>query len=192
MAVRRWLDDHLLYHYWRQQEEEHRWSQWREYCRHPICHMTLTPCFFWSPYGDDTLFTICMEVGERRLHRTNEGNHEVPSIFWLHKDYIVASQDQQLQIYHKWRERQCKLNNITSHFQPCSPYTLHKDGIGDCFYELSRMAHFVWMIAWRLEFLIGVEAPNIYHLSCLKEANGYHITLSMYLPLLHDESYLVY
>lgn len=118
--------------------------------------------------------------------------HEVPSIFWLHEDYIIAAQDQQLQIYHKWRERQCKLNNITSHFHPCSPYTLHKEGIGDCFYEIPRMAHFVWMIAWRFYFLIGVEAPNIYHLSCLREANGKLITLSIYLPFLHDVSCLVH
>ena len=54
------------------------------------------------------------------------------------------------------------------------------------------MAQFVWMIAWRLEFIIGVEGPNIYHLSYLKEAIGQHITLSIYLPLFHDESYLVY
>ena len=54
------------------------------------------------------------------------------------------------------------------------------------------MNHFVWMIAWRLEFLIGIEVPNIYHLSCLEEANGQHVTFSIYLPLLHDDIYLVY
>ena len=54
------------------------------------------------------------------------------------------------------------------------------------------MAHFVWMIAWILKFLIGDEAPNIYHLSCIEETNGQHITFSTYLPLLHNESYLVY
>jgi len=54
------------------------------------------------------------------------------------------------------------------------------------------MAHFVWLIAWRLKFLMGVEVPNIYHLSCLEKANGQHMTLFMYLPLLHDDSYLVH
>ena len=126
MATRNWLEGHLTYHNFRQQEEEQCWSQLRGYCHHSRSHMTLIPCFFWSPYGDDTLFTICMKDWERRLPRTNEWDHEILSIFWLHEDYIIAAQDQQLQIYHKWRERQCKLNNCISHFQPCSPYTLQK------------------------------------------------------------------
>ena len=133
-----------------------------------------------------------MEDWARRLPRTNEGNHEVPSIFWLHEDYIVAVRDQKLQIYYIWRERQRKLNNITSHFQPCNPYTFHKEGIGDCFYELQRMAHFFWMIAWRLECLMGVESPIIYHISCLENTNEQHMILSMYLLLLHDDNYLGY
>ena len=133
-----------------------------------------------------------MEDWARRLTVIHEGDHEVPSLFWLHEDYIVAAQDQQLQIYHKWRETQRNLNNITSHFQPCNPYTLHKEGIGDYIYELPRMAQFVWMIAWRLEFLMGVEAPNIYHLSYLEKANGQNMIISMYLPLLHDDNYLVH
>ena len=116
MAVRRWWDGHLLYYVLRQQEEEQCWSQWRDYCHHPIYQMTLSPCFFWSTYGDDNLFTICMEYWARRVPRVNKGNHEVPSIFWLHEDYIIAAQDQQLHINNKWRERQRTLNIITSHF----------------------------------------------------------------------------
>ena len=39
---------------------------------------------------------------------------------------------------------------------------------------------------------MGIGAPNIYHPSCLEETNGQHINFSIYLPLLRDESYLVY
>ena len=54
------------------------------------------------------------------------------------------------------------------------------------------MEHFVWMIEWRLDFFSGDEAPHIYHIACLEEANGKNITISIYLPLLHDGRYLVY
>ena len=156
------------------------------------CYIIHSPFFFWSLYGDGNLFTICGRDWARKIPRTKEWDHEIPKTFWLPKDYIIEAKDHQIHIYHKWRERHHELNNLISHFQPCSPYTLQKKGIGDCFYELPRMAHFFWMIAWRLEFLIAIEAPNIYHLSCLKEANGKHMTLSKYLPLFHDKSYLVY
>ena len=39
---------------------------------------------------------------------------------------------------------------------------------------------------------MGDESPTIYHLSCLEKTNGLHMFLSMYLPLLHDDSYLGY
>ena len=45
-ATRRWWDGHLLYYVLRQQEEEQCWSQWRDYCHHPIYHMKFSPCFF--------------------------------------------------------------------------------------------------------------------------------------------------
>ena len=44
--------------------------------------------------GDDTPFTICMKDWARKPPRTNEWDHEIPSIFWLHEDYIIAAQDQ--------------------------------------------------------------------------------------------------
>ena len=93
MAAKRWLDGHSSYHVWRKQEEEQRWSDLKDYCHHPTCNMTLIPCFFWSPYGDDTLFTLCMKDWARRLPRTNEWNHEIQNIFCLHEDYIIAAQD---------------------------------------------------------------------------------------------------
>ena len=116
MAASKWLDDHLSYHVLKHLDEEKRWYHLRGYCHHPLCHVTLSPYLFWSPYGDDTLFTICGVDWAREVPRTKEWDHEIPSIFWLHEDYIIASEDQKLKIYHKWRERQCKLNNLTSHF----------------------------------------------------------------------------
>ena len=54
------------------------------------------------------------------------------------------------------------------------------------------MTHIVWMITWRLKFLVRVEAPTFHHLSCLEKTFGHDMFLSMYLPLLHDDSYLGY
>jgi len=45
-------------------------------------------------------------------------------------------------------------------------------GINDYFYELSIMDPFIWMIAWRVKALEGVEVPYIYNLSCLEKTNG--------------------
>ena len=59
------------------------------------------------------------------------------------------------------------------------------------FYELPRVIHFVWMIAWGLELLIWVKLPNIFHLSCLKKAISQYLFLPMDLPFLHDEIHLV-
>ena len=60
-------------------------------------------------------------------------------------------------------------------------------------YELPfwRVIHFVWMIAWGLELLMGVKVPNIFQIPCLKKASRQHVVASMDIPLLHDESQLV-
>ena len=64
----------------------------------------------------------------------------------------------------------------------------------ELFYELPcwKVIHFIWMIAWRWESLIGNEIPYAYHYSYLEEAiekqEGFHIDL----PLSHNEGYWVY
>ena len=52
------------------------------------------------------------------------------------------------------------------------------------------MIHFVSMIDWVLELLMGIKFPNSFHISCLKNASRQHIVTSMDIPLLHDESHL--
>ena len=80
--------------------------------------------------------------------------------------YVISAQDQkQPHTYHKWREKQLGWKNIIS---PCSPNTLHEPGVEDSFDELHRMDHFIWMITWVWEFLIGNEIPYACHNSYLE------------------------
>ena len=72
------------------------------------------------------------------------------------------------------------------------PNTLHKPGVKDFLDELPRMAHFIWMIAWVWEYLIGNEIPYVFHHSYLEEAIGKQECFHIYLPFSHDESHLVY
>ena len=73
----------------------------------------------------------------------------------------ISSQDQQQpHTYHKWREKPLEWKNLIS---PCSPNTLHTLGVEDSLDELPRMAHFIWMIAWVWESLIGHEIPYSFH-----------------------------
>ena len=82
----------------------------------------------------------------------------------------ISNQDQQQpHTYHKWREKKFVWENIIS---PCSPNTLHEPGIEDFFDELPRMAHFIWMIAWVWESLIGNDILYVFHHSYLEEAIG--------------------
>ena len=56
----------------------------------------------------------------------------------------ISAQDQQKpHTYHKWGEKPLGLEDSIS---PCSPNTLHEPGVEDIF-EITRLAHFIWMIA---------------------------------------------
>jgi len=67
ISASKWWDGHLLNHDLRQQDDGQRWSQRRDYCHHPMHHMTLSPHVFWSTYGEGKLLTICIRGWARRL-----------------------------------------------------------------------------------------------------------------------------
>ena len=85
-------------------------------------------------------------------------------------------------------EKQLEWKNIIS---PSSPNTLHTPGVEDSFDELPRMAHFVGMIAWVWESLIGHEIPYSCHNFYLEEAIGQQEGFHLHLPPFHDVSPLV-
>ena len=89
------------------------------------------------------------------------------AIFEVHD--ILAQYQQPPHAYHKWREKLLGWENINS---PFSPNTLHKSRVADFFDELSKMAHFIWMIAWVRGSLIGNEISHVYYHSYLEEAMG--------------------
>ena len=66
--------------------------------------MALSPHVFWSTYGEDKFFTVCIRGWARRLTEINGGDHEVSDSFWLHGDKIFAAQDPQLHIHQQWEE----------------------------------------------------------------------------------------
>ena len=101
----------------------------------------------------------------------------------------ISAQDQkQPHTYHKWRAKPLGWDDSIS---PCSPNTLHKLGVEGFFDELPRMAHFIWMIAWVWDSLIGDEIPYVYHHSYLEEAIGQQEGFHLHLPLSHDVGHLV-
>jgi len=72
--------------------------------------------------------------------------------------HVISTQDQQQpHTDHKWREKPLEWKNLIS---PCSPNTLHTLWVKDYFNELPIMDHFIWMIAWVWESLIGHEIPR--------------------------------
>ena len=64
----------------------------------------------------------------------------------------------------------------------------------ELFYELPcwKVIHFIWMIAWRWESLIGNEIPYVFHYFYLEEAIGQQEGFHIDLPFSHDDSHLVY
>jgi len=72
---------------------------------------------------------------------------------------ILAQGHKQHHTYHKWREKQFEWENINS---PLSPNTLHRSRVEFLFDELPRMAHFIWMIAWVRESLIGNKTSHVF------------------------------
>ena len=68
---------------------------------------------------------------------------------------------------------------------------MHEQGVEDFFDELPRMAHFIWMIAWIWESLIGNEIPYSCHHSYLEEAMGQQEGFHLHPPLSHDVHHLV-
>ena len=80
---------------------------------------------------------------------------------------ISAQYQQPHHTYHKWREKPLGWKNINS---PFSPNTLHRSGVEDFLDELHRMAHFIWMIAWVKESLIGNNTSHVSHPSYLEQA----------------------
>ena len=103
--------------------------------------------------------------------------------------HIISAQDQQQpHTYHKWIEKPLGWEDPIS---PCSPNTFYAPGVEDLFDELPRMAHFIWMIAWVWETLIGDEIPYFYHHSYLEEAMGQQEGFHSHLPLSHDVHHVV-
>ena len=80
---------------------------------------------------------------------------------------ISAQYQQPPHTYHKWREKLLGWKNLNS---PFSPNMLHRSGVENYFVELLRMAHFIWMIAWVKESLIGNNTSHAFHHSYLEEA----------------------
>ena len=61
-------------------------------------------------------------------------------------------------------------------------------------YELPnwKVIHFIWMITWRWKTFIDGETPHYDHHFYLDEAMDQQGSFHIDLPLLHNESYLVY
>ena len=72
---------------------------------------------------------------------------------------ILAQYQQPPHTHHKWREKLLGWENINF---PFNPNMLHRSGVEDCFVELPRMAHFIWMIAWVKESLIGNKTSHVF------------------------------
>ena len=53
------------------------------------------------------------------------------------------------------------------------------------------MAHFIWLIAWVWESLIGNEVPHVFHHSYLEEAIGQQEGCHLHLPPFHDVNHWV-
>ena len=101
----------------------------------------------------------------------------------------ISAQDQhQPHTYHKWGEEPPGWEDPIS---TCSPNTLHKLGVEDLF-ELTRLAHFIWMIAWVWESLIGNNIPHVDHHSYLKEAIRLQGGFQLHLPPFYDVSHMVF
>ena len=102
--------------------------------------------------------------------------------------HVISTQGQkQPHFYHKWREKPFGWKNPIS---PRNPKTLYKTGVYDSFDELPRMAHFIWMIAWVRESLIGNEIPHFFHHSYFEEAMGQQAGFHSHLPPLIYVIYL--
>ena len=96
---------------------------------------------------------------------------------------ISAQCQQPPHTYHKWREKLLGSKNLNS---PFIPNMLHRSGVEDCFDELPRMAHFIWMIAWVKESLIGNKTSHDFHPSYLEEAIEQQGDFHLHLLLSHD------
>ena len=102
--------------------------------------------------------------------------------------HIISAQGhKQLHTYHKWREKQMRNRKSIS---PCNPNTLYESGVEDLF-ELTRLAHSIWMIAWVWKSLIGNNVPHVHHHSYLKEAIGQQGGFHLHLPPFYDVSHMI-
>ena len=63
---------------------------------------------------------------------------------------------------------------------------LHRSGVEDYFVELPRLAHFIWMISWVNESLIGNNISHVFHHSYLEEAIEKQGDFHLHLLLSHD------
>ena len=100
----------------------------------------------------------------------------------------ISSQDQQQpHTYHKWGEKPLGWEDPIS---PCSPKTLHESRVEDLF-ELIGLAHFIWMITWVWESLIGSNISHVHHHSYLKGVIGQQGGFHLHLPPFYDVSHMV-
>ena len=153
-----------------------------------ILHTSYVACFRRNN-GKTIIATLHLLSSCGRSHLENLSSWErhfmdvlIGGVTWdILGDHNISAQDQQQpHTYHKWREKQHGWKNIIS---PYNPNTLHEPGVEDFFDELPRMAHFIWMITYIWEYLIGNEIPYACHHSYLEEAigqqEGFHLHLLM-------------
>ena len=58
-------------------------------------------------------------------------------------------------------------------------------------FELTRLAHFIWMIAWVWKSLIGNNITHVHHHSYLEEVIGQQGGFLLHLPSFYDVSHMV-
>ena len=134
----------------------------------PIVHVL----YYRRHHGQTMIATLLLFSSCGKNYMENLKRHFMAEIIdglaWaILGDHIISAQGhKQLHTYHKWREKQMKKRKSIS---PCSSNTLYEPGVEDIF-ELTRLAHFIWMIAWVWKSLIGNNSPHVHHHSYLEEA----------------------
>ena len=140
----------------------------RDHCPSPLLHMAASMTLIVIPYVDDVLIFVGNMIGGKAHWLDVSMGEEISHTFYAScfkgsmGDGIVTT------IYHlflyevghmiAWNTWDMPVINIWVEF----------------FYELPcwKVIHFIWMITWRWELLIGNEVPYVFHHSYLEEAIG--------------------
>jgi hypothetical protein len=158
--------------------------------------MSIGMSTFKALYSDDPLTFVRVVFGDSRAPLVQDWIQQSQDILKELKDHLQRAQNQQKVQADKHRvKRTFEVGDLVYlRLQPYRQASIKRSGadkLQPCFFGPYMVNRKVGVVAYELDLPQGSKIHNVFHVSCLKQAIGKHITPIEVLPPLDEEGQLI-